>query len=71
MIRKAICIRINNSDFVDEEYMTIGKEYSITDSEYEGFVYVVCDDGVEELIENDCFISLEEYRMERLKELGL
>lgn len=33
-MRKAICIRINNSDFVDEEYMTIGKTYSITDSEY-------------------------------------
>jgi hypothetical protein len=64
-------IRINNSDFVDEEYMTIGKTYSITDSEYDGLVYVVCDDGVEELIENDCFISLDEWRMKRLKELGL
>jgi hypothetical protein len=51
--------------------MTIGKTYSITDSEYDGLVYVVCDDGVEELIENDCFISLDEWRMKRLKELGL
>lgn len=70
MKRKAICVN-NNSDFVDEDYMTIGKEYYITDSEYDGFVYVVCDDGVEELFEEDCFVSLDEYRMRRLEDLGI
>lgn len=74
-MKKIICIKNNTEGGFVCHHLTIGKEYECFDTYFNNDVFYFCavrDDNNESMLfPKNYFLTLEEYRDKKLKELGI